>query len=86
LRFIQFLLNGSWVGDSPKYSDPKIVAKGKDAYGLNFCFTSVGLQINSQNFCYDVLGPNSNTVAYTMLKDCGLKIPKESGVIGWGPF
>jgi hypothetical protein len=76
--------------DNYKYYDPRTVKEGADVCGINKCFGDVRDVINNNyNICYNIKGPNSNTVAYTMLSKCGLNPNIYNWwekPMGWGPF
>lgn len=66
-------------------TDPsQIVASGASACGLAVCFSSQVDRINSLQIPYQPLGPNSNSVAYTILSNCGLPQPSQPP-FGWAP-
>ena len=63
------------------------VASGSEACGLDACFVEHAETIEASNTPYALLGPNSNSVITTLLRDCGL--PEEKPNVwapGWGMY
>ncbi|MDT8357990.1 MAG: hypothetical protein RQ758_05730 [Methanomicrobiaceae archaeon] len=63
------------------------VASGSDFCSLNTCLAQYADAIEASNTPYALLGPNSNSVVYTLLGDCGL--PEEKPDVwapGWGMY
>jgi hypothetical protein len=74
------------VYDIVKERVNELVEKGAKAFGKDECFNYWGNRINSVCICYNELGPNSNSVAYTLLKNCGLSTPNPWKLWGWTPI
>lgn len=63
------------------------VASGSDACGLDSCFAGSADRIEASNTPYALLGPNSNSVVYTLLGDCDLPLEKPNvWAPGWGMY
>ena len=86
---------GAIVGTTMRYKEGSVdwdpsapstmVLSGPQACAAGNCFASELGRIAERRVPYDPLGPNSNTVASTLLNQCG--IPREKPVtvaIGWG--
>ncbi|MFZ0328564.1 MAG: hypothetical protein WBQ25_10620 [Nitrososphaeraceae archaeon] len=61
-----------WNLDAPSVT----VLKGSDASGKNSCFVTELSRITSENIPYHPLGQNSNTLAKTLLVNCGVPVAK----------
>lgn len=63
------------------------VASGSGACELDICFAGSADRIEESGTGYALLGPNSNSVVTTLLRDCGL--PEEKPDVwapGWGMY
>ena len=68
-----FMLMGPYCKfDAPSVTGPK----GSDASGKNSCFVTELSRITSENIPYHPLGQNSNTLAKTLLVNCGVPVAK----------
>jgi hypothetical protein len=60
------------------------VRTGVAACGLDRCFAREAARINGLHIPYKILGPNSNSVARTLLDKCGVPAKKPVGAApGW---
>ncbi|MDP2307440.1 MAG: hypothetical protein Q8P18_15545 [Pseudomonadota bacterium] len=62
-----------------------VVLKGEEACDKLACLMLEMVRITEENICYWVLGPNSNSAAYTLLTQCGIPALKpDRWTPGWG--
>jgi RHS repeat-associated protein len=71
--------------DWDPFAPTETVLEGSDAQGKDTCFTSELARIDAKHVIYNPTGPNSNTVASTLLHACGIPHRKPVWIApGWG--
>jgi len=80
--------HGAYVPGTVDYdtgAPSKTVMTGSGACGKDSCFVSQLDRIENRRVTYEALGPNSNSVARTLLDKCGVPANKPGGwAPGWG--
>ena len=72
--------------DWPAYNS-RTLLMGPDADTKDACFAAEAARISAMCIPYSPCGPNSNSVAYTLLTNCGITAEKPTGLNvhpGWG--
>ena len=96
-QYDSFIYWGDIVTDYGKYVRGTIdwypkaksvtVANGNDICSIDTCLAEHADAIEASGTPYALLGPNSNSVVYTLLKDCGLPAEKpDVWAPGWGMY